>query len=111
MVFQNSVAPAAFVLICCAIMAAGCSGEQPVAAPADVVYRCGETGEFVSAPPQPAPAINPHTGRATLQRALYCPRCKRWHVVPPPDVLNGPPAGYPCPRHNTAMQEQGPLPQ
>ena len=73
-------------------------------------FAAAETGEFISAPPQPVPAVNPHTGRATLQRALYCPQCRRWHVVPPPDVLNGPPAGYPCPQHKIAMQEQGPLP-
>ncbi|QDU43264.1 hypothetical protein Mal52_17360 [Symmachiella dynata] len=93
------------------LFAPGCSDGPRTDEQVDVVYRCSETGEYVSAPPQPVPAVNPDTGRATLQRALYCSRCQHWYVVPPPNVHNGPVAGYLCPKHKLAMQEQGPLPE
>ena len=108
---SNSVAATLLLFALTVLFATGCSDGSPADVPVDVVYRCSETGEYVSAPPQPVPAVNPDTGRATLQRALYCSRCQHWYVVPPPNVHNGPVAGYLCPKHKLAMQEQGPLPE
>lgn len=89
----------------------GCGGDSAVetSSEPDVAYLCSETKELVLAPKQAVPAIHPETGRATLMRALYCAQCEQWHAVPPPDVYSGNPLGYPCPKHRTAMQEQGPL--
>ncbi|TWU11421.1 hypothetical protein CA54_02280 [Symmachiella macrocystis] len=111
MSLSKSVAAMLLPLALTVLFATGCSNGPPADKPVDVVYRCSETGNYVSAPPQPVPAVNPHTGRATLQRALYCPQCQHWYVVPPPNVHNGPVAGYLCPQHKLAMQEQGPLPE
>ena len=74
-----------------------------------VPYLCRETKMVVKAAPAPVPAVNPQTGKATLYRALYCPDCKKWHAVPPPDVFAGHPLTYPCPKHRRAMSAEGPL--
>ena len=74
----------------------------------DVAYLCKETKKLIKAPPQPVPAVNPQTGRATLYRALYCGECKAWKAVPPPDVFPGNPLTYPCPKHQRQMTSTGP---
>jgi hypothetical protein len=74
-----------------------------------VPYICRETKQIVEAPLTQVPAVNPNTGRATLFRALYCPACKKWHTVPPPDVFPGNPLMYPCPKHHRPMTMDGPM--
>lgn len=74
-----------------------------------VPYLCRETKQVVRVPLGSVPAVNPATGRATLFRALYCPDCKKWHAVPPPDVFPGNPLTYSCPKHHRAMTADGPL--
>jgi hypothetical protein len=74
-----------------------------------VPYICRETKQVVLAPLAPVPVVNSQTGRATLFRALYCPDCKKWHAVPPPDVFPGNPLTYPCPKHRHVMTTDGPL--
>lgn len=81
---------------------------QPTPEP-QVVYLCRETGELIRGARQSLPAVNPNTGRATLQLALYCDKCDRWHAVPPPDVFPGNPLGYPCPKHHVPMSDSGPM--
>ena len=95
-------------LLSCAVSCGDASGDEPAAA--DVVYLCRETQEIMTASPQPTPAVNPKTGRATLVRGLYCERCKRWRAVPPPDVHPGNPLSWPCPVHRQAMSPEGPVP-
>ena len=84
--------------------AAAETGEQ-------VVYLCRETGRVVAGPPQSTPAVNSATGRPTLYRALYCPQCQTWRVVPPSEVYGGNPLSQVCPRHRTPMSPTGPLPE
>ena len=86
----------------------------PVSSPAestsaDAVYLCRETKALIRLPAQAVPAVNPHTGRATLFRALYCAACRKWHPVPPPEVFAGNPMTYPCPNHQCAMTADGPI--
>jgi len=88
----------------------GCAEDAADIPVEQVMYRCEETGELIQAPPQIVPAPHPETGTPTLYRALYCPKCQKWQVVPPPDVFNGAPEAYPCPIHKTPMQTTGPLP-
>jgi hypothetical protein len=84
-------------------------GQADASAVPDVVHVCRETGQLIIAPPQPTPAINPRTGRATLYRALYCRACGRWHAVPPSEAGGGNPLSNLCPRHRQPMSAEGPL--
>ena len=95
-------------LLSCAASCGDASGDEPTAA--HIVYLCRETQELITAPPQPTPAVNPKTGRATLVRGLYCDKCQRWHPVPPPDVHPGNPLSWPCPVHRRTMSPDGPIP-
>jgi len=83
-------------------------GAAP-AAGATMVYVCSETGEVVSAPSQPLPALNPRTGRNTLLRGVYCPQCGRWYAAPPPDHFAGNPRELTCRIHNVPMTAEGPV--
>ena len=74
-----------------------------------VPYICRESKQIIEAPLNPVPAIHPETGRATLFRALYCAKCKKWHAVPPPEAFPGNPLTYPCPKHRVLMKQDGPL--
>lgn len=82
--------------------------EEDEPAP-DPVYICSDTGKLVSLPFEPAPAINPDTGKRTLYLALYCDACQKWHSVPPPDVYRANPFSYPCPVHRQPMAATGPM--
>ena len=82
--------------------------EEDEPAP-DPVYICRDSGRLVSMPFEPAPAVNPDTGKRTLYLALYCDTCKKWHAVPPPDVYRGNPFSYPCPVHHQPMAATGPM--
>jgi hypothetical protein len=95
------------IVLCCA---AGCSsGDAPVAPVAstadEVTYFCRETRQFVRAPRQPVPAVNPATGRKTLMLALYCPECRSWQAAPPPELKDRFPAGPICQKHKVPLQE------
>jgi len=87
----------------------GCS-DSPGSdeAQTNVVYLCRETQQLRRAPRQPSPIVNPKTGRKTMFRALYCSRCKRWHVIPPGEEQTGNPLRYKCPKHRCPMSENGP---
>ena len=94
-------------LLWCAASCGKVSGDESDAA--HVVYLCRETQEIITAPPQPTPAMNPKTGRATLVRGLYCDKCRKWRPVPPPDVHAGNPLSWPCPVHKRTMSPEGPV--
>lgn len=75
-----------------------------------MVYVCQETGALTVGPPQPTPAVNPETGRATLVSALYCPKCERWRAAPPLELLQRNPSAGQCPKHRVPLTTDGPLP-
>jgi hypothetical protein len=86
------------------------SGSSETSEDENVVYICQETGKVLRAPADQIPALNPETGHNTLYRALYCGTCAKWYPLPPPDARNANPLGYRCPKHDTAMSTDGPIP-
>jgi len=74
------------------------------------VYLCAETGELVAGPPWDTPAVNEETGRPTLFRARYCDRCCRWYPTRPSSMQTGNPLAARCPKHETILVADGPLP-
>ncbi len=56
------------------------------------------------------PAVQPLTGKRTLMPALYCPACKKWHAVPPPDQISRTPGAGQCRRTGVPLIAEGPLP-
>ena len=95
-------------LVLIAILFLG-SGTSAAVEP-NVIYHCNETEQFVLGPLQPTPAVNLHTGKRTLTRALYCPVGEHWHALPPSEMFAGNPLGMQCPLHRNSLREQGPLP-
>jgi len=93
-------------------LAAGCgSGETSNAIPDTLVLADVKTGMVFTAPPETAiPAKHPQTGKPTLLRAWYCPRCRTWHPVPPSEVLQRNAKAGKCPKTGVALQPTGPLP-
>ncbi len=85
-------------------------GGRHTGSAAAIVYVCTETGQVLSAPPQPVPAINPATGRRTLVRGVYCAGCNRWYAAPAPDHRTGNPRPPVCRIHHVAMTFDGPDP-
>lgn len=57
------------------------------------------------------PAEHPRTGKRTLMPAMYCPKCAKWHPVPPPDQINRTPRATLCPKTGVAMTVEGPWPE
>ncbi len=56
------------------------------------------------------PAIHPRTGKRTLMPALYCPKCGKWHPVPPPDQINRTARAAQCPKTGEPLTPDGPWP-
>lgn len=56
------------------------------------------------------PAVNPATGKRTLMPALYCPTCRAWHPVPPPDQINRAAGASTCRKTGAALTADGPWP-
>lgn len=100
-VWCGIAAVGAVVLLYVVVTAPGNDLEQ--LATEEVAYLCRETGELVKAPRQPTPAVNPKTGRPTLDRALFCPECDKWQPIPSSDAFNGDPLSHHCPRHRAPM--------
>ena len=92
------------------VFAAGCAQSNgDDAAGARMVFVCTETGTVIEGRPQPTPAVNPDTGRKTLQPGLYCAACKKWNPSAPLDVAQRHPEARLCPKHRTPMDTKGPL--
>lgn len=49
-------------------------------------YLCRETKEMFRLPASPSPPSHPRTGRATLVRAEFDERTKKWKPAPPLDL-------------------------
>jgi len=76
----------------------------------EMVLICTETGRVLRTEWQPTPAINDHTGQATLVEALYCPECRAWHAAPPPEVMEQQRSGPQCPKTGARLALEGPIP-
>ncbi len=57
------------------------------------------------------PATNPETDKRTLMPAMYCPKCSKWHPVPPLDQINRTPRATQCPKTGTQLTPDGPWPE
>ena len=90
---------------------AGCTASEPQEDTRTAVYLDRETKKPVVARLQPTPAVHPETGKRTLVRALYCPKCRRWKAVPPDGNRNGHPGNHKCRQHGCALTADGPLPR
>ncbi|MEO8494341.1 MAG: hypothetical protein ABI614_04675 [Planctomycetota bacterium] len=58
-----------------------------------------------------SPTVNPKTGQRTLMPALYCPTCRVWHPVPPPDQINRVPGATTCRKTGATLTADGPWPE
>lgn len=97
------------IVLCCSLAIAVCGcGADKFDGDQGVAYVCTETQAVVVDAPQPTPAVNPHTGRRTLVRGMYCDKCQEWFPVPP-DARH--PEGIRCRKHGTPMSLDGPLPE
>ncbi len=63
------------------------AGQSAHETHAEVTYICLETKAVVRGAAQPEPALNPHTGRRTLVRAVYSAASQAWVAAPPEEAL------------------------
>jgi hypothetical protein len=92
----------------------GCTRREPPApAPSGpAVYVDPKTLDAFQGPATLSlPAVNPKTGKETLVAALYCSACKKWHAVPPLEVLQRNPRARQCPKTGVPLSAEGPLPE
>ena len=94
------------------IALAGCGSEETDNQPAKrMVYVDTKTKQpVVHDVVTPVPAENPETGERTLMPGLYCPVCRTWYPVPPPDQINSRPNAGQCPKDKTPLTADGPWP-
>ena len=98
------------ILATCGLLATWMLGGAEADSRQPMVYVCLETQQVMTAPPQPTPAINPHTGRRTLMPGMYCSACRAWTAAPPWDVLQRSPQAALCRTHQQPRSFDGPLP-
>ena len=75
----------------------------------EITFLCTETGAVTRGPWAATPAVNPQTGRKTLQQGMYCSLCHKWYPAPPPEMARQTPRGPSCPVDNSALSTDGPL--
>ena len=100
-----------------AVVLVGCGGEEEVVVDehagkmvyVDTASRKKEA--IVMEVADAFPAEHPRTGKRTLMPAMYCPKCGKWHPVPPPDQINRTPKATVCPKTGAAMTFDGPWPE
>ena len=101
-------------LLMLALGTACCSCQQndpPPAEPVTIVLADTRSKALFTAPAETTlPAVHPQTGKPTLVRAWYCPKCQTWYPVPPAEVLQRNPKSGKCPKTGTTLQAKGPLP-
>jgi hypothetical protein len=73
----------------------------------DIKTMQAVVGDVVKEPP----AVNPATGQRTLMPALYCPKCLRWHPLPPLDQINRTPNATKCSKTGAMLTAYGPWPE
>ncbi|MBI3862194.1 MAG: hypothetical protein HY290_09895 [Planctomycetia bacterium] len=74
----------------------------------EITYICRETGQTIRGSRENPPAPGTIPGCQTLVQALYCPKCDKWHPMPPPEALERMPAGPRCRVHNEGLLEEIP---
>ncbi|MDA1054238.1 MAG: hypothetical protein O3C40_27645 [Planctomycetota bacterium] len=92
----------------------GCGRSTDVATDkaSQTVYVDSKTMQAMVGPTvAETPALNPKTGERTLMPALYCPTCRRWHLVPSPDQINRLPGATKCHTTGAALTADGPWPE
>lgn len=55
------------------------------------------------------PALDPKTGKRTVQQAMYCEKCQKWYPAPPAAMAERSPGGPVCYRDQTRLSLDGPL--
>ncbi|WP_417731778.1 hypothetical protein [Rosistilla oblonga] len=99
---------------CLLLLAAIGCGETapPVAEVTQSVYVDTDTMQAIVADTATqTPAVHPVTGKRTLQPALYCPKCERWHAIPSVEQINRKPGATRCPKTGAEMTADGPWPE
>lgn len=104
-----------FALLLALLSCVGCTaqngGSTDAGAVREMLFVDAKSGEVIVAPvASDFPAKHPVTGERTLMPGLYCPECKRWHPVPPPDRINQTRNAANCPKTGAAMTLHGPWP-
>lgn len=104
-----------FLLVAVTAVFAGCGKPEPPGPNGRVgkmVYVDTATREAIVMPVADAfPAPHPRTGKRTMMPAMYCPKCSRWHPVPPPDQINRTPKATTCPKTGKPLTMDGPWPE
>src|SRR5690606_15223202 len=100
----------------CALTACLSSCERGSDVPSEasavtVLLDARSSALFTSSEAGGEPAVHPRTGRKTLMPALYCPRCQKWHPVPPVEQLQRSPRARQCPKTGVALVANGPVPE
>lgn len=100
------------LLLCIALVGCGGTEEATTNKVARAVYVDTKTMkaivcEVVGEPP----LVNPATGKRTLMPALYCPKCLRWHSLPPLDQINRTPNATKCSKTGAELIADGPWPE
>ncbi|MGI6416608.1 MAG: hypothetical protein ACOX1P_13130 [Thermoguttaceae bacterium] len=101
------------VLLLGALALVGCGKRQPIGPDRQgrMVYVDTASGEALAMDiAGEFPAIHPRTGKRTLMPALYCPKCGKWHPVPPPDQINRTARAAQCPKTGEPLTPDGPWP-
>lgn len=110
MKLRSCLIPAGVIVI--SIMGCGRSAEVATEEAPQAVYVDTKTMQaMVCDIVDEPPAVNPKTGQRTLMPALYCPSCRSWHPVPPPDQINRVPGATRCRKTGAALTADGPWPE
>lgn len=90
------------------LLLAGCGSGADFAdevddEPREFTYICSKTGARQVGPLRNWPYENPAAAGGQFMLSLYCGKCGRWHVVPPPDKGRGNPLAYRCPKSGVEL--------
>ncbi|MBI2478897.1 MAG: hypothetical protein HYV60_09765 [Planctomycetia bacterium] len=110
----NRVSISRCLLVVAVSSLAGCGGsdEIPTVEVRRAVYVDTKTLKaMVCDVTNETPAVNPATGQRTLMPALYCPKCLRWHPLPPLDQINRTPNATKCSKTGATLTADGPWPE
>ena len=99
------------LLLSLCVACVGCDSSEPADEIKTPVFVDTETAAVFVLPALPVPATNPQTGKPTLMPGLYCPECRKWYPVPPPDQINRRPDAALCPKTRTPLVADGPRPE